>query len=131
SIYLELQRQVVIVPEPISNTLLISAGPRYFAEMARMIEQIDTMPPQVVIQVLVAEVTLNDDQEIGVEFGLQSPVLFNRSLSATPVTSSASLNVGQPAFNFNSTAALPNSTVANPGVVGVQGLGNLNVGRVS
>ena len=32
------------------------------------------MPPQVVIQVLIAEVTLNDNQEFGVEIGLQSPI---------------------------------------------------------
>jgi type II secretory pathway component GspD/PulD (secretin) len=127
----EIQRDVVIVPEPISNTLLISATPQYFAELYRIIEQMDQMPPQVVIQVMVAEVILDDDQEFGVEFGLQSPVLFNRSIFSVPATTSGSVNVGAPAFNFNSTAPLPNSTVVNPGVVGLQGLGNLNVGRIS
>jgi type II secretion system protein D len=128
----EIQRDVVIVPEPISNTLLISATPQYFTELYRLIEQMDQMPPQVVIQVMVAEVILDDDQEFGVEFGLQSPVLFNRSLfTAAGGTTAATPNVGTPAFNFNSTAALPNSANFSPGVVGVQGLGNLNVGRVS
>jgi type II secretion system protein D len=130
--YQELMRDVVIVPEAISNTLLISATPQYFTELYRLIEQIDSMPPQVVIQVLVAEVTLNDDQEFGVEFGLQSPVLFNRSiLTGTGATTTASPNIGLPGFNFNSTAALPNSNIINQGTVGIQGLGNLNVGRVS
>ena len=46
----EIQTQVVIVPEPISNTLLVSATPRYFAEIIRLISEIDQMPPQVVIQ---------------------------------------------------------------------------------
>ena len=131
SAYQELMRAVVIVPEAISNTLLISATPQYFTELYRLIEQIDTMPPQVVIQVLVAQVTLNDDQEFGVEFGLQSPVLFNRSLFTTTGTTTAAPNVGLPGFNFNSTAPLPNSNVIGTNVVGIQGLGNLNVGRQS
>ncbi len=132
SAYQELMRAVVIVPEPITNTLLISATPQYFTELYRLIEQIDTMPPQVVIQVLVAQVSLNDDQEFGVEFGLQSPVLFNRSLfTGAGATTAAAPDLGGPGFNFNSTAALPNSTAFNQGVVGIQGLGNLNVGRVS
>jgi general secretion pathway protein D len=127
----EIQRAVVIVPEAISNTLLISATPQYFAELYRLIEQLDSMPPQVVIQVLVAEVTLNDDQEFGVEFGLQSPVLFNRGiLPATQVTS-AQLNAAVPGFNFNSTNPLPNSNIISPPTVGFQGLGTLGVGRSS
>ena len=96
-------RDVVIVPEPISNTLLISATPQYFTELYRLIEQMDQMPPQVVIQVLVAEVTLNDDQEFGVEFGLQSPVLFNRSLfTSTGDQRRGRRTSAHPGFNFNS-----------------------------
>ncbi len=55
-----LERDVVVVPEPITNSLLISAVPRYFPEVQKLIEQLDEAPPQVVIQVLVAEVTLTD-----------------------------------------------------------------------
>src|SRR5205823_1770877 len=73
-------RNVVVVPEAVSNTLLVSATPRYFADIMAMIDQIDAIPPQVVIQVVVAEVTLNDNQESGVEFGLQSPVVFLRGI---------------------------------------------------
>jgi type II secretion system protein D len=131
----ELMRDVVIVPEPISNTLLISASPQYFMELYRIIEQMDQMPPQVVIQVLVAEVTLNDDQEFGVEMGLQSPVLFNRSLFTSQTTTAGAANIGAPGFLFNSTSGgasvLPNSTNFSPGIVGVQGISNLNVGRIS
>ena len=76
--YQQLQRNVVIVAEPVSNTLLISATPQYFGEMKRLIEKIDAQPPQVMIQVLIAEVQLNNTEEFGVEFGLQSPVLFQR-----------------------------------------------------
>lgn len=114
SAYLQLQRNVVIVAEPVSNTIMISATPQYFSEMKRIIERIDAQPPQVVIQVLVADVQLTNNEEIGVEFGVQSPLIFQRGSS----------------LNFNTTAALPTGAVGT-GVVGFQGLGNLGVGRSS
>lgn len=132
----EIQRNVVIVPEAVSNTLLISATPKYFAELMAMIDELDAMPPQVVIQVLVAEVTFNDNQELGVEMGLQSPVLFWRGILPNVQTSSTNVNAAIPGFNFNTTTptgtpALGNSALVNPPTVGFQGLGNLGVNRVS
>lgn len=115
------QRNVFIQAEPISNTLLIAASPEYFEEVIRLIEKVDAMPPQVFVQVLIAEVQLRNTEEFGVEVGLQSPVLFARSQVGT--------SPGTPGFNFNTTAALPNTNAADPGVVGFQGLGNLGVGR--
>jgi type II secretion system protein D len=133
SSFQEVQRNVVVVPEAVSNTLLVSATPKYFADIMAMIDQIDAMPPQVVIQVLVAEVTLNDNQEFGVEFGLQSPVLFLRGILPGVAVNTTSLNAAIPGFNFNPTPPLPlgNSSIVNPPTVGFQGLNNLGVGRVS
>ena len=47
----------------------------------RLIAELDAEPPQVVIQVLIADVDLTATEEFGVEIGLQSPVLFSRSVS--------------------------------------------------
>jgi hypothetical protein len=109
---------VVLIAEPVSNTVLISATPQYFGEIKRIIDRIDSQPPQVMIQVLIAEVQLNNNEEVGVEFAIQSPVLFGRG-GLTP------------GFNFNTTAPLPNSGIVGESVVGYQGLGNLGVGRAS
>ena len=119
--YQQLLRNVVIVAEPVSNTIMVSASPQYFSELKRIIERIDALPPQVVIQVTIAEVQLNNTQEFGAELGLQTPVIFGRGTAGnTP---------GTPGFNFNTTGALPNANLFNQGVVGFQGLGNLGVGR--
>jgi type II secretory pathway component GspD/PulD (secretin) len=126
----EFQRDVIIVAEPVTNQLLISATPSYFTEVMRLIQEIDTQPPQVVIQVLVAEVDLTNEEEFGVEIGLQNPVLFRRSVGATTINTS----IVPPAagFNFNNPALpLPNSFAADPGIVGFQSLGNFGAGRVS
>jgi len=63
-----LEREVVIVSEPTSNTLLLSASPRYYDVIAQMIEELDQPPPQVLIQVLLAEVSIDDTNEFGVDW---------------------------------------------------------------
>ncbi|MDY3556068.1 secretin N-terminal domain-containing protein [Gemmata sp. JC717] len=115
SVFQQLQRSVVVIAEPVSNTVLVSATPEYFGEIKRIIDKIDAQPPQVVIQVTIAEVQLNNTEELGVEVGLQSPVLFDRGTT----------------LNFNTTTALPAGNNVGNGIVGFQGLGNLGVGRSS
>jgi general secretion pathway protein D len=149
----ELQDDVVIFAEPITNRLLVSASTRNFPHVMQLIDELDISPPQVVIQVLIAEVDLSNTEEFGVEFGLQSPVLFSRSIIPatnffgtggtvsysnpgqvpTGVMVSSTLNpAAYPGFNFNDvTVPLGNNPVVSPGVVGYQGLSNLGVGRMS
>ena len=133
STYIQLQKNVVIIAEPVSNTLLISATPFYFMEMKRMIERIDAQPPQVVIQVLIAEVQLTNDEEFGVEWGGQSSVLFQRGLLPAATATGGVTNAATPGFIFNTTVSpnLGNSTLTSPGAVGFQGLQNLGVGLSS
>ncbi len=59
------EREVAVVAEPISNTLLVSANPRYFEQMKALIEELDKPQPQVLIQVLIAEVTLDEGKDLG------------------------------------------------------------------
>ncbi len=61
---------VRVVAEPDTNSLVILATPREYAELARVLEGLDLVPRQVLMEVLVAEVTLTDDFEFGVEYAL-------------------------------------------------------------
>ncbi len=63
-----LERQVTIVGDDQSNTVLVSASPRYMQRVKEMISELDVDPPQVLIQVLLAEVTLDDTDEWGFDF---------------------------------------------------------------
>jgi type II secretory pathway component GspD/PulD (secretin) len=63
-----LEREVAVVAEPISNTLLVSASPRYFKDMRALIEELDRPQPQVLIQIVLAEVTLDGAYDLGVEW---------------------------------------------------------------
>jgi type II secretion system protein D len=53
------------------NTILLSYSPRMESAVFQMIKELDLPPPQVMIQVLMAEVTLDDRLEMGMEFALQ------------------------------------------------------------
>jgi type II secretion system protein D len=120
----QLEREFLLQAEPQTNSLVVSATPTFYDEIIKMIEQLDYRPPMVMIQVLLAEVQLNNLYEMGVELGLQDSLLYDRG----SVTSN---NVG---FNFNNAGtvnALPNSTNSGRSTVASQGLSNFGLGRVS
>ncbi len=76
----QIEREVVVVPEFVSNSLIISATPRYFEQIVKLVEELDEQPPMVLIQVLIASVRLDNLCELGVELGLQDSMLFDRSV---------------------------------------------------
>ena len=147
----QLEREVVVVPEPVQNKLILSATPRYYDEISKLIEQLDQQPPQVMIQVMIAEIILGDTDEFGAEIGLQNSVLFDRSLLGGLLTRTTTTNnstaagvvsetaqeivaaTNTPGFNFNSNEPLGNSGSAralnSSGQVGSQGISNFSVGR--
>lgn len=63
-----LEREVAVVAEKMTNTLLISASPRYFEVISKMVRDLDLPQPQVLIQVVLAEVTLDDSTALGFEW---------------------------------------------------------------
>ncbi|MCP4783466.1 MAG: hypothetical protein GY903_08380 [Fuerstiella sp.] len=93
----QIEQEVVVVPEPVRNSLIISATPRYFEQIMELVEDLDDEPPQVMIQVILAEVDLNNFHEFGVEVGLQDSLLFDRSLLGDLLTTSVSSSVSTPA----------------------------------
>ncbi|TVQ54711.1 MAG: hypothetical protein EA377_04940, partial [Phycisphaerales bacterium] len=62
-----LEREVTIVGDVSSNTVLVSASPRYTSRVKHMIDKLDVDPPQVLIQVMLAEVTLDSADDWGVD----------------------------------------------------------------
>jgi type II secretion system protein D len=146
----QIESEVVVVPEPVGNSLIISATPRYFDEIYKMVEKIDAQPPQVLIQVLIAEVTLSDATQFGIEWGLQDGLLFDRSLLGSLLTTNTTTTFGNPpttvqtqtirsatntpGFEFNS-GVVGNSgsdgSLATAAQVGKQALSNFAVGRTA
>ncbi len=155
SAFQQIEREVVVVPEPVGNNLIVSATPRFFEEIKAIVEKLDEQPPKVMIQVLIAEVALNNTDEFGVELGLQDSLLFDRSLlsnladsqtlttstqTSTPAgitTETEQTIVGatfEPGFNFNQ-ADIGNSgsarALAGAANVAGQALSNFATGRTN
>jgi type II secretory pathway component GspD/PulD (secretin) len=122
-----IRQQVLVAPDVNSNSLIVSASPQYFSQITGIIETLDAQPPEVVIQALLVEVTLDATDEFGIELGFQDPLLLARSTTAT--TPAAEL---RPGLNFNQTNIALGSGVGagtNPGTVAAQGLSNFSLNR--
>lgn len=148
----QIEQEVVVVPEPVRNSLIISATPRYFEQILELVEDLDDQPPQVMIQVILAEVDLDNFHEFGVELGLQDSLLFDRSLLGellkTTVTTSTSTPAGvvtttadniigatnSPGFNFNNEPLGNSGSTQSRGTAGNvagQALSHFSLGRVN
>lgn len=140
-----LEQEVIVTPEPISNSLIISATPQYLEQIQSLVNELDAAPSQVIIQALLVEVELDNTDEFGVEIGIQDPLLFDRSvveMVETITTTTTAPNGTQtttenilsqsttPGFPFNN-LPLGNNSAANPSSVGSQGLSNFSLGRTN
>ncbi len=141
-----LEREIIAVPEQASNSLLISATPRYFEEIKKIVAKLDEPPPQVIIQALLVEVELQNTDEFGVELGFQDSVLFDRSIinniqtiqqtvsnPGTGIATTTQKIISQeatPGFAFNN-APLGTNPAVNSSSVGKQSLSNFGLGRTN
>ncbi len=95
-----LAREVAVVAEATSNTLLISGSPRFFKTVTAMIRELDQPPPQVLIQVLLVEVSLDDTIDFGVQWShLGKPSGNKRTRSQTEF----GITAGATGFTFSLT----------------------------
>ena len=151
SAFERIEKEVIVVPEAVSNSLLISASPRFFDEVYQLVLKLDEPPAQVIIQALLVEVVLQNNDEFGVELGFQDSVLFNRSVTlaedlvtitktisdpATGIQTTTQEVISQaatPGFFFNNQAFGNNigSVDSHPAKVGTQALSSFSLGRVN
>ncbi len=132
-----IEQEVIVVAENSTNSLIISATPRYYKEIKKMIDELDKRPPMVLIQVVIAQITLTDDEQFGIELGLQDGLLFDRSAAlaaaSTPPGQGNNLNPGYafPGSPLGNSPTGPggNSTLNNAPLVGAQGLSNFALNR--
>lgn len=59
---------IAVEPDISNNALLVDAAPRDFMWIRELIEQLDRIPQQVLVEVLIVEVGLNNRLDLGVEW---------------------------------------------------------------
>jgi type II secretory pathway component GspD/PulD (secretin) len=126
-------RDLIVVAEPTSNSLLISVAPRLYEEVRRLIDKLDRRPPMVLIKVVIAEVSLRDLLEVGGELGLQDSLLYDRGIAAGAIASGnppSTDPTARPGFNFNN-AGLPNANSFGKEKAAGRGVTSLGVGATS
>jgi general secretion pathway protein D len=115
-------RQVFVVAEEETNSILISATPQYFQMAVELIERLDRRPPLVSVQFLIAEVQLDDGFELGAEWGIQDGLLFDRG-------SATGGSLSSPVFALGNTLTGPSGTIGQTQNVAGQALSSFGVGR--
>lgn len=63
-----------IFPDEVANTIIILATPEDYTTIAETIKKIDTLPRQVMIEALIAEIKLTDDLKFGLEWSLRGNI---------------------------------------------------------
>ncbi|HEU5193881.1 MAG TPA: type II secretion system secretin GspD, partial [Methylomirabilota bacterium] len=64
--------QLRFIADETTNAIVVTTTPRQWADIEATIRQLDRMPRQVLIEVLVAEISLNDDTRLGIDWALRT-----------------------------------------------------------
>jgi type II secretion system protein D len=115
-----IDREVLVQAEATTNSLIISASPRYANVIREVIERLDRQPPMIHVQILLAEVTLDDTFEWGSELGLQDSLLFDRGTASGGTLGTPGFDVGPPLDN--------SVTTGSPENLAAQGLSGFGLG---
>jgi general secretion pathway protein D len=101
-----------IVPDETKNSLLIMANDRDYQRVLRVIQGLDVVASQVLIEAVIAEVTLTDDLQYGVEWQLSKgahTATFSNTLTGGVAASFPGFNYAINAANMASTLSMLNS----------------------
>ena len=63
-----LKKEVKIIPDTKRNYLIINAIPADYLTIQRLLQQLDIIPRQALIEVLIADITLTDELKLGLEW---------------------------------------------------------------
>ncbi|MFN9434658.1 MAG: secretin N-terminal domain-containing protein, partial [Planctomycetota bacterium] len=124
SLFERVDREVFVIAEPSTNSLVVSATPRYLQQIRDVIERLDRQQPMIFVEMLIAEVTLDDQFEFGTELGLQDSLLFDRRSASGGTLGSPVFDVLTPAFSSTSPQRRPQNVAG-------QGSSGFALGRTS
>ena len=65
------EREIVAIANEDANRVILGVSPRFEDAVLSVVHELDQPPPQVMIQVLIIEVTMDNSLELGVEFAFQ------------------------------------------------------------
>ncbi|HSE85194.1 MAG TPA: type II secretion system secretin GspD [Candidatus Binatia bacterium] len=115
------EEQLRIVADPATNSLIIYGTAQEFQNIKNILKELDAVPRQVLLDVLVAEVTLDDSERLGLDYEIRpgDTTFLNRTLPSRGSVLTGILNsVG---------AAVAAGAPSAAGVTGIFGPGNVRI----
>lgn len=86
-------KEVEFIPYSVTNTIIIKSTLKDYKLVKEVLNELDVIPRQVVIEVLIAEITLTDDTRFGIEYALRSsPIDAAKGIYGTVVGTSLGLS---------------------------------------
>lgn len=74
---------VRVFADGVLNRLVIRTTPRTYASIKALLDRLDVVPPQVLLQVLVVEITLTESTKFGIEFSAAGSINGNKTILGT------------------------------------------------
>ena len=102
SLMRRLEEEVTVVGDENSNKLVISTSPRYMNTVLSIIDELDASPPQVMIQVLLAEITLDNTDTWGMDVTVGPFGGEGYRIGSTPAGASVATALGVPNLSVSS-----------------------------
>jgi general secretion pathway protein D len=102
--------QFRFIADEATNSIILATYPRFWSEFEQTLRQLDRSPRQVLVEVLVAEITLTDETKLGIEWAVREG-RFDFSNAPGLGTNAAGTLQGRPTFKIP-TAATAGATTA-------------------
>ena len=64
----EIEGEITIIPDPDTNSLIIRTSPRNYPAILALINKLDLFPQQVLIEVLIVDLSIDESTDIGVDW---------------------------------------------------------------
>jgi cell division protein FtsN len=115
------QEQLRIVGDPATNSLIIYGTAQEFQNIKNILKELDAIPRQVLLDVMVAEVTLSDNESFGVAYEIfrGQNSIFGQTFSSTGAVVNPTISSSPAAAVGNVvTAALTGFPAGMSGVIG-------------
>ncbi|MEE9259113.1 MAG: type II secretion system protein GspD, partial [Nitrospinaceae bacterium] len=96
-----LEGELTIIPDADTNALIIRTSPRNYPAILEVINKLDLLPQQVLIEVLIVDLTVDESTKIGMEWALQrnkGSNIFTGGLTPTKGTLGSSLGTVTSSF---------------------------------
>jgi len=70
----DFEGEITILPDPDTNSLIIRTSPRNYPAILALINKLDLLPQQVLIEVLIVDLTVDESTQTGLDFAIKNSI---------------------------------------------------------